>query len=165
MHRALPLIAMLLLPLAGCAVKPALRYVSPEGELYEAGITPPRRGERAPPRGDSASAALPAGAAEGLDAPAPSTPGDPVQAHFTTALGLQASCRYGEALATYRGVIEADPDGVYAARAMVRMAEILLEPGYHGADPERARELLREVEARFPGSAAGRVAGEMLCWQ
>jgi hypothetical protein len=144
---------------AGCAVKPPMRYVAPDGSLHAAHEVPSRR-TLPPPTASVETAA---------DEPDPATVApsvepavDPVRAHFTTALGLHAGGHWGEALATYRGVIEADPDGPFAGRALVRMAEIHLEPGNHAADPERARVLLREVVARFPGSTAAGTAEELL---
>ena len=155
----LPRALLLLLPLllTHCAVKPPLRYVSPDGELHAAHTSDARRASRRPPAPGAAPRELPP-----PDAPAEEPAADPVQAHFTDALGLQSGCRWGEALATYRGVVEAQPAGPYAARSLVRMAEIYLEPGYHARDPERARALLQEVQARFPDSAAAAVAGDLL---
>jgi TolA-binding protein len=83
------------------------------------------------------------------------------RAHYATAAGLHAACRYDEALSYLRGYLQAEPDGPYAARALVRMAEIHRTEAYQGYDPERARALLAEVVARFPGSAAAATACEL----
>lgn len=158
---------VLLLPLAGfavgCAVKPSMRYIAPDGSLHDAHDIPARP---APARPAAAVDATTREADPAAVTPAVEPAVDPVRAHFTTALGLQTRCLWGEALATYRGVIEADPDGPLAGRALVRMAEIHLEPGYHAGDPERAIALLHEVVARFPGTTACGAAEELLApWQ
>ncbi len=155
-HLAIALIAVVLAT-AGCAVKPPLRYVAPDGTLHEVAVEP-RRLQQQPvptetPPGD--------GADRPPRPPAESVPDDPARAHYTTAVGLQAACRLGEALAHFRGYLEVAPDGDLAPRAMVRMAEIYRDPAFAGRDEGRARELLAEVVARFPDSAAATVACEM----
>ncbi len=155
--------AALLVATSGCGVKPPLKYVSPDGTLHDVlvqgGGLRPQRPETPDQRADESvrdEGAPPAGSpADGF---AERPPADEVQAHFTTAVGLQAECRHEEALAFFRGVVEADPDGPLAPRAMVRMAEIYLAQGYAGRDELRGRELLAEVVGRFPGSAAATAA-------
>lgn len=168
----------------GCGVKPRLRYVAGDSTLHEVAVDRPRprhpgvltdeerdpdtRTPMAGPDGalqepavwrDVPVSAGPSGPARqeadgGMEAPPEEPPEDPIGAHYATALGLQTTCRYDEALAYYRGVLDAEPDGLYAGRALVRMAEIYLSQGYAGRDPQHARVLLSEVLARFPDSAA-----------
>lgn len=151
------LLAVALTALAGCAVKPPLRYVAPDGTLHEVAVEPQRLRQRQ-------ALDVPRRSGDGVEAPEPlggSNPDDEARAHYATAVGLQAGCRYGEALAHFRGYLEASPDGELVGRTMVRMAEIYREPGFAGRDDERARELLAEVVARFPGTAAATLACDM----
>ncbi len=149
---------VVLLALTGCAVKPPLRYVAPDDTLHDVAYQPRRAQEDLQEQrfreGLEGAEAGPVDAPDRLQHSA----ADAARAHFATAVGLQGSCHHGEALAHYRGYLAAEPDGPYAARAMVRMAEIYLEPGFRGHDPDRARELLIEVRARFPESTAAAVA-------
>ncbi len=149
---------VLVLAIFGCAVKPPLRYVAPDGSLHDVVVEPQRSRERRPqPPGEPApeSPAEPAAVPE-------QEPADEGRSHYLTAVGLQSECRFGEALALYRGYLEAEPEGTLAGRTLLRMAEIYLEPGFIGRDDERARGLLAEVAARFPGTAEATVACEML---
>jgi len=157
------LLAVILVVGAGCAVKPPLRYVAPDGTLHDVAVEP-RRSRPAGggvPAGPGA-AAPPEEAPGGPAAPQERAADDEARSHYLTAVGLQGDCRFGEALSLYRGYLEAEPDGSLAGRAMVRMAEIYLDPGYVGQDEARARALLAEVAARFPGSAEATVACELL---
>lgn len=142
-----------------CAVKPPLRYVAPDGTLHDVAVEPKHlRPQRPAPEHDRA------GPRRG--APAGRPPPDRAEAdphvHYATAVGLMADCRPREALAHFRGYLEVAPDGPMATRALVRMAEIHLDPTYAGRDEQRARELLAEVLAREPDSAAATVARDLL---
>ena len=151
---------ILSLVLAGCGVKPPLRYVAPDDSLHDVTFQP-RTPDRTAAAGDEALT-------EDTDLPSPVDPpprrskADVARRHYASAVGLQAACRYDEALAHLRGYLAAEPDGEYAASALVRMAEIHLDPAYAGRDVERARSLLSEVLARFPDSAPSTVARQLL---
>ena len=149
------LLTVVLVASAGCGVKPPLRYVAADDTLHEIGFIQ-----------QGAAARAQSGDAEIVAAELPAVgavrrPEDAARAHYATAVGLQATCHYEEALAHLRGYLSAEPNGEYAARAMVRMATIYLEPGHRGRDPERARSLIAEVFARFPDSTAAAVAREL----
>ena len=151
------LLATALLLGVGCAVKPPLRYVAPDGTLHDVVVEPQRTRQRPP-------ATVPDAQGDAPDAPRPpeaAQPADEARAHYSTAVGLQAACRYGEALSHLRGYLEVEPEGELAGRAMVRMAEIYREPAFAGRDEERARALLSEVVGRFPGSTAAALACQM----
>ncbi len=142
---------------AGCAVKPPLRYVAPDGTLHDVVVEPQRTRQRPP----AAHTGPQADAPEAPRPPVAAQPADEARSHYSTAVGLQAACRFGEAMSHLRGYLEVAPDGELAGRAMVRMAEIYREPAFIGNDEERARALLAEVVARFPGSTAATLACEM----
>ncbi len=158
MRRRTATILILSLVLAGCGVKPPLRYVAPDDSLHDVTFQP-----RAPDHAAAAEAHT-----EGtdpqipVDRPARRSKADVARHHYASAVGLQAACRHDEALAHLRGYLAAEPDGEYAASALVRMAEIHLDPAYTGRDVERARSLLSEVLARFPDSAPSTVARQLL---
>jgi len=150
------LTTILLIALAGCGVKPPLRYVSPEDTLHEVGFVERSAAGVVQPTVEGAPTVTEPPAVRPV-----ARPEDAARAHYATAVGLQAACHFEEALAHYRGYLSAQPQGEFAARALVRMATIYLEPGYRGRDPERARALIAEVTARFPASAAATVAREL----
>ena len=153
--RCLGLAMVALLVTCGCGVKPPLRYVAADDTLHEVGFVERGAPERAQPDDGEPTTVEPP------KVRAPQRPADAARAHYATAVGLQATCHFEEALAHYRGYLSAEPDGEYAARSMVRMASIYLEPGYRGRDPERARSLIAEVIARFPESTAAAVARDI----
>ncbi len=152
-------------PVGGASVQEA----SPGGEARRAAAGPP--GWRLDPTGVGAETkgspvereercGIRRGVGPGESA-ADASPEDDARAHYATAVGLQRSCHYEEALSYLRGYLQSEPDGPHAGRALVRMAEILRTEAYQGYDPERARTLLAEAVARFPGSAAAVAACEM----
>ena len=150
------------LALTGCAVKPPLRYVAPDGTLHDVVVEPRRSRERPPaPAVDPPPRDL-GGPGKSSEVSSEQAPADEGRSHYLSAVGLQGECRFGEALAMYRGYLESEPDGSLAGRSLLRMAEIYLEAGFMGRDEERARELLAEVAARFPGTAEATVACELL---
>lgn len=160
------LTALLVTAGAGCGVKPPLKYVSPDGTLHDVavvqgGLRPQRPDGEHGPGGERAVPAVdPTKAPTADDVHRPPT--DETQAHFTTAVGFQAECRHEEALAYFRGVVEADPQGALAGRSLVRMAQVYLAEGYQGRDEQRARELLVEVVGRFSGTAAATAACDLM---
>lgn len=157
-------ILILSLALAGCGVKPPLRYVAPDDSLHDVAFQPRQPAHGAVEFVEEPSEEL----SEGPDQPHRVEPpprrskADVARHHYASAVGLQAACRHDEALAHLRGYLAAEPDGEYAASALVRMAEIHLDPAYTGNDGERARSLLSEVVARFPDSAPATVARRLL---
>ena len=151
--------------LAACGVKPQLRYVAPDDTLHDVVFTTQSSRSEVRPAvtGDDPEVVADGPEGDGSRvARGPVRPRDVARAHYATAVGLQAGCHYDEALAHLRGYLTAEPDGEFAARALVRMGEIYGKPGYSAYDPEQARALLSEVTARYPGTAAAAVACGLL---
>ncbi len=160
MIRCLATLALTSLLLAGCGVKPPLRYVAPDDSLHDVTFQPRTPGGKA---GEGEAGAEAIGPDRGMIEPPPRRSREDVaRDHYATAVGLQAACRHDEALAHFRGYLAAHPDGEFAAGAMLHMAEIHLDAAYSGRDVEQARALLAEVIARFGDSASAAIAHELL---
>ncbi|MCK6529400.1 hypothetical protein L6R50_18230 [Myxococcota bacterium] len=146
-----PLLTLgVLLATAGCGLKGPIAWGGAERDGagasrgQEAGGLPGRPGS-------------PAGAAAELDPPRGDAAGE-VEGAFLRAVSDQGGCRFQEAHAGFRRLLEAWPEHDLAAEAMLRLGEVLAEPACPCHDVEAAAAAWREVLDRWPGSTSAGLA-------
>lgn len=153
--RAAPLLALgVLVVAAGCGLKGPIAWSGAERDAADA----PR-----PPEDPGLRGALggPAGGGGDLD-PAPSDAAGEVEGAFLRAVSDQGGCRFQEAHAGFRRLLEAWPEHDLAPEAMLRLGEVLAEPACPCHDVEAAAEAWREVLDRWPESTSAGLARSFL---